>query len=557
MTTTTIDRKKEIEAFGRRLSRRWKNYFSLEGLLPGIVPTNEQKQVVQSNEKQLVIRGSAGSGKSLMLVYRLIKLMEQEESRQKILYVTFNQTLTQDTRKRLNQSDKYRELSQTHDVEVITYHDLVRNILMYECGYPNINRLQMKQSSITEHESFIESKIMTILDQFKHSSEYEKYEKLFKTHSAKFLREEFFWMKANGINTWDQYSIKERKGRGHSPNVAKRQRPTIFHLFDLYQEFMKTNFKTPQLDMEDYALHLLNELQLNPNASFKYDHILVDEFQDLQPMQIKSLVKLAKKSITLVGDAKQRIYKRTPVSYKDLNLKVNSRTNQRLTKNFRSTKQIMNLASALQFTDVENVREDDQNFFREGPKPEIKHFTTMKRLASQMKKEINQLQTNHPGKSIAVIHRYNDNEVKQYGNLRHALERDFHVIGIEQYGKSFNYNKEKKPIFFTNPFEIKGLEFDFVFIVHFDRMHYPSSERINDLKKRYDTKKINYQNYDKDYDDILNDEKKVLYVANSRAKEELKIFYAAEKQIRISPFVNDFDTRDYVSNFSKSKYKNN
>src|SRR5699024_7210046 len=535
LTAKVINRNEELEQFGRRLSRRWKNYFSLDGLLPGIVPTNEQKQVVQSSEKQLMIRGSAGRGKSLMLVYRLIKMMEQAESPRKILYVTFNQTLIQDTRKRLSQSDRFRELSEKHHVKVITYHDLVRNILVKECGYPHINRLYMKKSSISAHESLIEARIMIVLEEFRNSPDYEKYEKLYKTHSPKFLREEFFWMKANGIYTWDKYSVKERKCRGHSPNVARKQRSTIFHLFKRYQKLMDTNFKTPQLDMEDYALHLLNELNINSNASFKYDHILVDEFQDLQPMQIKSLVELAKKTITLVGDAKQRIYKRTPVSYRDLNLKVNSRTNQRLTKNFRSTKQIMNLAGALKFTDVENVREDDQDFFREGPKPEIKHFTTMSRMANEMKKEIHQIQRNHPRKSIAIIHRYTDNEVKKYGNLRHVLEREFHVIGIEQYGKSFNYNKEKKPIFFTNPFEIKGLEFDFVYIVHFDRMHYPSAERINELNERYDTKKINYQNYDKDYDEILNDEKKVLYVACSRTKEELRIYYSNEKQQRISP----------------------
>src|SRR5699024_9828541 len=103
LTAKVINRNEELEQFGRRLSRRWKNYFSLDGLLPGIVTTNEQKQVVQSSEKQLMIRGSAGSGKSLMLVYRLIKMMEQAESPQKILYVTFNQTLIQDTRKRLSQ----------------------------------------------------------------------------------------------------------------------------------------------------------------------------------------------------------------------------------------------------------------------------------------------------------------------------------------------------------------------------------------------------------------------------------------------------------------------
>src|SRR5699024_12352961 len=262
------------------------------------------------------------------------------------------------------------------------------------------NRLYMKKSSISAHESLIEARIMIVVHEVRNSPDYDTYEKLYKTHSPKFLREEFFWMKANGIYTWDKYSVKERKGRGHSPNVARKQRSTIFHLFKRYQKLMDTNFKTPQLDMEDYALHLLNELNINSNASFKYDHILVDEFQDLQPMQIKSLVELAKKTITLVGDEKQRIYKSSPVSYKELNLKVNRRTRRNLTKNFRSTKQIMNLASAIQFDDVENVREDDQDFFREGPRPKIRYYARNRVLVNALIREIKLKQKNNPEKTI-------------------------------------------------------------------------------------------------------------------------------------------------------------
>lgn len=541
--------------FGKRYARIWKNYFSLEGLIPGIEPTHEQKQVVQSSEKQLIIRGSAGSGKSLMLAYRLIKIMEQAVSPQRILYVTFNETLIQDTVKRLKQSEKYIELSQKHEVVIKTYHDVVRDILTKECGYQHINRLKMKKPSISRHESRIEARIRVILTNFEESGEYKNHESLYKTHNAKFLREEFFWMKANGLITKDKYFEKERTGRGRSPSVTKKQRRTIFYLFEKYNEFMKTNYPVPRYDMEDYALLLLNELNINPHASYKFDHILVDEFQDLQPMQIKSLVMLTKDSITLVGDDKQRIYKRTPISYKELNLKINARTSQRLTKNFRSTKQIMNLASSIKFIDVENVREDDQDFFREGKKPEIRHFTSMNRLALHLIKKIKEIHKMYPGKTIAIIHRYTEQEL-YHTNLKHVLDREFNVIGINQYGAKFDYNQKRKPIFYTDPFEIKGLEFDFVFLIHFDRDHYPSKQRIEELQEKYGKNYLNDENYWKDYDEIENDEKKVLYVACTRAKEELYIYFAASNQMRISPFIRDFDTKDYDCNFPKRQYKN-
>lgn len=554
LTTLTSERTDALSSYGTQLARRWKNYFSLDGLIPDIEPTDEQKHVVQSSEKQLVIRGSAGSGKSLMLAYRMIKTMEQATSPQRILYVTFNETLIQDTYKRLRMSETYEKLKTEHDVVIKTYHDLVRIILMKYCGYQDIPSMRVNQEAIRSHESLIEARVRVLMDAFRESDEYSEFEKLFKTHTARFLMEEFFWMKANGLITKEQYFNKERTGRGRSPAVTKKQRPTIFHLFERYNEFMQTNFQVPQLDMEDYALHLLNELQIQPNAPFRFDHVFVDEFQDLQPMQIKSLVKLTKDSITLVGDDKQRIYKRTPISYKDLNLRMNARTNQKLSKNFRSTKQIMELASSIQFQDVENVREDDQDFFREGSRPTIKHFSTMKRMATEMIKKIKAIHQNAPEKTIAVIHRYTADELHLGDNIKTVLDREFDVIGIESYGRRFNYFKKKKPIFFTNPFEIKGLEFDYVFIIHFDRNHYPSLQRIDELNEKYGGEKWDDVNYENDRDDIANDEKKVLYVACSRARHELNLYYVGANFRHASPFIRDFDTRDYEANFKKTVF---
>lgn len=544
-----------LEEYSTRIARKWKNYFSIEGLIPGIVPTDEQKHVVQSSEKQLMIRGSAGSGKSLMLVYRLIKLMEQSEQPQKILYVTFNQVLIDDTRKRLDQSETYRRLKEKHKIKIITYHDLVRHILIKECGHPEIQRIKVTQDSIQDHESFIAAKVSAVLSRIERLPEYQQLEKLFRTHTASFLQEEFFWMKANGFHTKKQYLKCERTGRGNSPQVRMSQRPTIFFIFEKYNEFMKNNFQFPLLDVEDYALLLLNELNINKHAPFKFDHILVDEFQDLQPMQIKSLVALTNNTITLVGDEKQRIYKRSPLSYKELNLKINPRTSQRLTKNFRSTKQIMNVASSIKFIDVENVREDNQDFFREGPRPKVKHFSTMKRLATAIIKDIKEIQKVSPEKTIAIIHRYSKNELFHNEHLKTALNYEFDVIGIESYGRRFDYSKEKKPIFFTSPYEIKGLEFDYVFVIHFDKYHYPLQERIDNLNEKYGGEKWEDINYERDYDSIFNDEKKLLYVACSRAREELFLYFAEKSDLRVSQFIRDFSIYDYEANFNKSRYK--
>jgi len=537
------------------MARKWKNYFPLEGLIPNIEPTTEQVNVVQSSERQLLIRGSAGSGKSLMLVYRLIRLMQQHERTQKILYVTFNQVLRDDTIKRLKQSSAFKQLVKKHEIHIETYHDLVRKILQQYCGYHGINRIPMTKQRIENHESDVVARITALYDRIKHTAEFKQLEPLFKTHTPRFLFEEFFWMKGNGIITKETYLSSERTGRGQNPHVLMRQRPTIFYLFEKYNEFMRTNWKHPQLDMEDYALELLKELHINKNAPFKFDHILVDEFQDLQPMQIKSLVQLTRDTITLAGDVKQQIYKRSPLSYKQLNLRLNRRTNQRLSQNFRSTKQIMKFAQEIEFLDVENVREDDQLFTREGPRPKVWHFTSENRLNNSLIKEIHNIHRNNVGKSIAIIHRYTSNELYRDNSLLRVLQREFDIVDVKDYGRRFNYDKEKKPVFFTTPYEIKGLEFDYVFIIHFDRNHYPLKSEIEALNERYGESKHGDERYDKDYEDIRNNEKKLLYVACTRARNELNIYYIAKNFRGISQFIRDFNIYDYEANFKKSVYK--
>ena len=555
MTILIDDNEETLKQYSIRMARKWKNFFPLDGLIPDIEPTTEQINVVQSSEKQLLIRGSAGSGKSLMLVYRLIRLMQQHERKQKILYVTFNQVLRDDTIKRLRQSSAYLELHEKHEVHVETYHDLVRKILQEYCGYQEIKRIPMTKQQIEKHEAGVVARITALYDQVKDTNEFKQFEPLFKTHTPRFLSEEFFWMKGNGLITKEAYLTNERTGRGQNPNVLMRQRPTIFYLFEKYNTFMRTNWPTQQLDMEDYALELLKELYFNENAPYKYDHILVDEFQDLQPMQIKSLVKLTRQTITLAGDEKQQIYKRSPLSYKQLNLRLNRRTNQRLSQNFRSTKQIMKFAQEIKFLDVDNIREDDQLFIRNGPRPKVWHFNSNNRLLNSLVKNIHLIHREYLGKSIAIIHRYTTKELYRHNSLLRALQREFDIIGVSDYGRRFNYDLRKKPVFFTTPYEIKGLEFDYVFVIHFDRNHYPLKTEIDALNTRYGGSKHGNESYDKDYEDIRNNEKKLLYVACTRARNELNLYYVAKNFRGISQFIRDFNIYDYEANFKKSVYR--
>jgi DNA helicase-2/ATP-dependent DNA helicase PcrA len=553
--TTLSERKQRRIHFTQRAAKAWQNYFEVRGLLPGIDnPTPEQITVIQQDEEHMLINGSAGSGKSLTLLYKVLKTMQQESEPQRILYLSYSHTLIEDARKRLSKSPKYAESIANHELNMWTFHYMATQLLK-EIGFKHINNLKTSLTAIRKHEDKLLRRVAVLLDLYKDSKEYQQLrdEKLYRTHDAKFVLEEIMWMKANGFIDEEKYLQVERKGRSQTPMLTKKQRKVIYKLFQQYNHAMKERYMN-DVDAEDYALLLLQYIEEIP-PTLKFDHIYVDEVQDLQPMQIKALALLAKKTMTISGDPKQRIYRRSPHSYSELGLNIQGRRNRKLKHNFRSTKQIMALARSLQFIDEENDREDDQIFVREGERPQIRYYSSIRTQNHFLINEIYRIKQLDPSASIAVIHRFDDVDLRHTPpRVKLDLGQHFDLIDTDQYGKRYDHTSARKPVYFTDAFSVKGLEFDYVFIIHFDRFHYPNEKRLEELRKRAENKSS--ESFEKDEDMIRNDEKKILYVALTRAKQQVYLLFHNEDNLRISPFARDFNPKDYeASGFTKSMYR--
>lgn len=539
----------------RRLAKVWQNYFEMKDVLPGITLSKEQMSVVLQDEEHLLIQGAAGSGKSITLLYKMLKVMEQEEERKRILYCSFNLTLVHHAIKLFRQANGYDRLKDKHEVHFCTFHSMAENLLK-RIGLSVRSVKLSSQNELTKYEDTVLRRVAAVFARIKESPKYQQLppsQKLYTTHTDDFLKEEILWMKANGFVTEDAYLNCERIGRGHHPRLTREQRQTIFAGYQEYQEDLKRRFHG-DMDLEDYALLLWKHMDEIPDH-LKYDYVFVDEVQDLQPMQLKTLVALAKQSIVLAGDSRQRIYKRTPFSYKELGLHIEGKRNRMLHTNFRSTRQIMQLAESLRFVDEEGERIKAAYFPRNGPKPQIRYFSSDKAHNRFIIRTIKEKWKEDPEKTVALIHRF-DGDIFQERNskLFYDLNREFELITTEQYGKRFDPNKPKKPVFFTDAFSVKGLEFDIVFVLHFDRFHYPNERRMKELEKRTSGDKF-AEAYIQDEEQILNEEKKVLYVAMTRAKEELYLLYCNNDPIRISQFVRDFPCEYFEAHgFNKSKY---
>lgn len=549
----------KFNEFFLRTAQIWqfkKNY----DFLDFIRLSQEQIDIIEKKDAQMLINGSAGSGKSITLLYKMIKVMMDEKEPQRILYLTFNSTLVSDTYKRACLSKEFQEYRNHHEVSIWTFHKMSYEALS-EMGFTNVENLNINIDAIESFTDTICGRLYPIWEYYADPSqkgyrELEDKERLYSTHDVNFLAEEILWMKANGYIRKNDYFEVERNGRGNAPRLTKTQRNTIYKIF-LEYERRKEDMYHGHMDLEDYALKILENFYCIPKELY-YDYIFVDEVQDLQAMQLKVLAKLVKRAIIIAGDSKQKIYKRSPHSYVDLGINIIGSRNKTLTRTFRSTKQIVKLANSLSFTDIEREKIHDIEEMADGDMPEILYYPKTKNQIRYIINQIKKIHSSEEGATIAVIHREEDEILRrQKSYLRQQLEMNFRLIGVVSYNRRFNYADAKKPIFYTDIYSVKGLEFDYVFIVNFDKYNYPKSNKITKVQKYYNSQSSDFGKlYQQDRQEVEDEEKRLLYVAITRAKKNVFLTYSGGRYMDISTFVKEFDTKDYKAHgFNKTDIK--
>ncbi|WP_406944166.1 3'-5' exonuclease [Halobacillus sp. SY10] len=508
-----------------------------DGILEGITLSGEQMKITHLPVNQLMIKGAAGSGKSITLVSRMIKKMA-ESTRRNFLFVSFNYQLVMDARYRYNKSPVRAKLEALGNrIEFLTFHELAYQMLG-RCGQ-EVPKFGTGHKNLYRHDDNMKAKMMILLDKLGG----EEFKDCAPLHTIKrnknieFLMDEFSWMKGTGFVSLEDYLECERKGRGRLPRISVEQRKTVFKLFEEYLALQRQDFSN-RIDKDDYALLILKNME-RLNVEDLFDFIYVDEVQDLQPMQLKVLVDLCKEEFIMSGDDKQRVYKSSPFSYRDLGLDITNRNNIVLAKNWRSTYEIMKVANSLKFDKTsDDTKYENEKYFRKGGnKPEITASKSRRVMLDKVAEKIHVIYEDNPGSHIAVLHRYN-NSGNEY-STKSYLSKHFKVR------TSIQENVEKGSLYFIEAKAAKGLEFDYVFILDFDKNYYPHLEETIELEK----KKQPTQSYKEDYEELLQKEKRILYVAMTRAKKELVLHYCYDRnaEIEISPFIKDIHNKDYVA----------
>lgn len=182
------------------------------------------------------------------------------------------------------------------------------------------------------------------------------------------------------IRTRDEYLLVRRPGRGI--RLSRRDRAAVWSVIEAYR------LNTRIADTIDFgeaaaiAAHRLDRLNAK-TGSRPADHVLVDEGQDLSPTHwqlLRAFVADAPNDLFIAEDGHQRIYgHRVVLSHYDIRTVGRSR---RLTLNYRTTAETLAYAVSLlegsEYLDLENEPDttDSYRSARSGPKPTVRGFDT-------------------------------------------------------------------------------------------------------------------------------------------------------------------------------------
>ena len=356
---------------------------------PKFEPSPEQKAILESKGDTMVV-SNPGTGKTTTLSLKVIDLLENGAKPEDILCITFT------TKAKKEMFDKIFEMSQGKfpdadilKIKIHTFHAFAYDYLT-EAGLISSEVLGNNILRYSILESFIENKALN-------------------------------WGKSYIIDTIMpkvENSIRKIKSFGITPDkidmkktasiIQQNFKPTrafskddIKAFLTYYVEAYK-HYENSKNDMVDYSDMLLTFLEKFQGA--KYEHVLVDEMQDMNGIQAQ-IIEMISKNLFLVGDAKQAIFGFQGGSIKNFQKFAKSCKSMLLSTNRRSTQQILDYSKRyfLDRTDHRKKFERELENFNgvaKGQLPKI-IFT-----GAPLGKILSLIKEN-PDKSIGVITRKN------------------------------------------------------------------------------------------------------------------------------------------------------
>lgn len=506
----------------------------------------QRKYIYMDHEGHYRIQGTSGSGKTIILLYRALRLAQ--ENTHKIVRVwTINRALAEHLRNCSRRLTK----SPPKNLRFEAFYDYCRNVVMSLSEPPNRFQLEDYHSRETTQRAweqfynhhghcgnenvFAEPSVKQLMDYVKNWGGSI-------TNVSRYLRDEVIYVQSAYTRlARGDYMHMERKSR--SIPFKSWQREACLLIVDAWEEWLATG---DLCDLESMTLeaarYIIDSDSLTAiKKEFPVDHALIDEVQDFSTLELSCIRALSKNStgknaICFFGDLNQKVYAKNH-EYRRAGFRFTNRSGK-LSQNYRNTKEILQAAMCLtkEYPPMEDETGGYEIIYPEfssynGSRPFVLPCT-VENQAEQVVKLVIKIVADRPGNHIAVV---SDNEGILERTQQEALKHGISHIRLRKNDDATRSGSSETidgQLVISQLETIKGFEYDTVIVADISEGSYP---RKNTPRKEWWRQAA------------------TLYAAVTRARDELIMTYVGSPSSFLKVMLPEMESLDDTNDYFNPK----
>jgi mRNA-degrading endonuclease RelE of RelBE toxin-antitoxin system len=308
-----------------------------------------------------------------------------------------------------------------------------------------------------------------------------------------------------GLSNWTEYKGFSRAGRA-TPLGAK-QRLQLWNIFEAVRKELRAAGRTTWSE-------LCHEIARGVGSKPPFRHVIADEVQDFGPAELvllRALAPVAVDDLLVCGDAGQRIFVR-PIALAKVGIDVRGRST-RLRVNYRTTEQIRSFADGV----LPKLDEGDD---AEGERRTVSLLRGIEPVVAGHRAIDAEIAGLAEWMKVLLAEGYRAGDIGIFARtesiLRERAEPALRKVGLVPHPLRDEAPPAMKDVAIGTMHRAKGLEFKAVAIVGCDHDLLPLAHLVRE------------QADDADREERVDQERQLLYVAATRARERLLVSYTGK-----------------------------
>ena len=457
--------------------------------------STEQKNIInevyekitthKEKNTDFLIKGGPGTGKTLVLIKLLEKIVTNEPSKKtRLLTYTdalskYNQYLSEEYEKKSTSSKKAsikkkKNITKVMDTYIETFDSYFK---------PSISRILGKDIYEINQKA----------DNYKETEEYQRLLNLFRTVLKGIDSQDQETALTQALNEiWvfcpTEQSYTDNSYQGVNAQLTTKQIENRQKIWNYVMKVTAELNKQPALPLEFAYYKIATNADYSVlSDEYKLDYLLIDEIQDLSPSRIRLISKLNKYACVMAGDLNQSVFIKRQLSWIELGMKFKDNENdpniKKLANNYRSTIPVQNLAN--NYRRICKIKDDNAVSipFIPGQKPEFSINRNLdesfNKILTKVKCFIDVMRFNP--KDICIVVPTDEDLIRIKGLLS-----DNHLEALKIDDSRFDFRKSNDVIRLSTTKMVKGIDSPVIILL--------LSESFTDLSKNGNTDAMSQMN---------------------------------------------------------------